>query len=329
MKIGKKQKMKQFHLFIIDPIENLNFKLDSSIRLAFELIQLGANVYSTEITDLFWNIRDACASCYANQIAFPDGTIESLSIVKKENFLLEKFNGIHMRKEPPFNISYISATWFLDSVRDRTKIYNDPAALRAINEKLSIFRFPEAVKDALVSCNVLDLYEFLETKANGDAILKPLDLFGGKGIIRLQLSLMSKEQALAILDDATNHSKSPRLIQPFDHRISDGEVRVFTFNGDAISWCLKKPREGHYMANTSEGARLLEYKPDHKMRSMVEEVAKALVDSGIYIAGFDIIGDAISEINVTSPRLLQAAEDQTNYYKEIAKKMCLETEIRS
>jgi len=309
----------QKHLFIIDPLDKLNFKLDSSIRMAFELNLCGAEVYVCEDKDLYWNIKDPSASCHSKKVCFGDKGPTSIKVESEKSLLLEEFHGIHMRKEPPFNIDYVSCTWLLDSAVNKSWIFNEPNALRTINEKLSLFLFPEASKKALVSSSSKDLYEFAKSEANGDAIVKPLDLFGGRGIFRLETNNEPLEKSMAKLDEATSDSKFPRLIQPFDSKIHDGEVRVFTLGGKAISWCLKKPKEGNFMANTSQGAKLERYQPAPKMKEMIENVAMKLVGMGIYIAGFDVIGDSISEINVTSPRLLQADDDKENYYQTMAR----------
>jgi glutathione synthase len=310
--------MAQRHLFILDPLERLNFALDSSLQMAMSLRQMGHRVYQTESSKMSWHRGAVAAGALAREITFRDRTTASIELGHPEQMFLSDFNGIHMRKEPPFNMDYITSTWLLDSVAAKTWIFNAPGALRSVNEKLSIFQFPEATNPAIVSANPDDLMDFYENVAMGDAIVKPLDLFGGRGIFRLNRASGERDLAREDLTTATERGTVPRLMQKFDVRIYEGEVRVFTLGGKALSWCLKVPSPGNFLANTARGAVLKYYQPAPALREMIETVAQKLCTMGIFLAGFDVIGDKISEINITSPRLLRAEGDNSDYYGPMA-----------
>lgn len=307
------------HLFIIDPLPSLNLALDSSLRMMFALTRhSGHTIWICEAKSLFWHSGDREAACSASRLSFGKGPEEPRieeTVKKPVGF----FRAIHMRKDPPYDLDYITITWMLDSAPSSTRIYNRPEALRSYNEKLLLFKFPEQVKPALFSANIDDLITFIKESANGDGIVKPLHLFGGRDVERV-LAKNPDEEAAArtVLAAQTQHGKSARLVQPFDKEIYRGEVRVFTAFGEIIAWCLKKPADGQYLANTRMGATLHPYTPDPAEAERVRVVAAELCKMGMPIVGFDVIGGYISEMNITSPRLLQAPEDNGNYYEKMA-----------
>ena len=304
----------QKHLIIMDPLEKLNRKLDSSLRMAAELTRLGDEVYYTVPEDMSWDSRQSHPATVATRLLFEDFRAETAFAGQSSRAGLETFTAIHMRKEPPFDMSYIGITWLMDAVSDRCKLFNAPAVLRAFNEKLGILQFKDAIAPALLSCQFTEALSFIDQVCRGDAIVKPLDLYGGKGIFRFQTK--ENPDSETMLKSAL--SDGVRLIQPFDPRVYEGEVRVFTLGGEPISWCLKKPADRSFLANTGAGASLHEFQPDPAMEAKVRNIATALWEQGVAITGMDIIGEHISEINITSPRLLQADTDTKNYYQVIA-----------
>ncbi|MFK7823389.1 MAG: hypothetical protein AB8G05_04500 [Oligoflexales bacterium] len=310
--------MHQKHLFIMDPLDKLNFKLDSSLRMASELSRLGHQCYFSVPIDLSWNSIAGRPFVKAASMEFEDFEPASVDLNSKQAYPMDEFSGIHMRKEPPFDMNYMSITWLLDAVGQKTQVFNAPSALRSFNEKLGIMQFPEDIGPALASFDPAEILEFIKNSCNGDAIIKPLDLYGGRGIFRINLVEISEQQAFERLQEASQKGHQMRLTQPFNQLIYEGEVRVFTIGGKALAWSLKKPSPGEFMANTSSGATIHAYKPSEALSKKVERIASTLLTKGIPLLGFDIIGDLVSEINITSPRLLQAPEDDRNYYGFIA-----------
>lgn len=316
--------MQQNHLFIMDPIEKLNLELDSSLRIAFELSKRQASVYLTEIKDLFWESGKA-PQCRARHLSFDKEAVK-VQLGEIQTWDLGVFSTIQMRKDPPFDMAYITATWFLDHC-PRTLIVNHPHSLRAYNEKMLTLLFPKECKAALVSSDLPEILKYIQQHCHGDAVIKPLDLYGGRGIVHLQLDKTSITEAEQTILAATDHGKNARLVQAFDHHIFKGEVRVFTLNGEPLSWCLKVPHEGNFLANTRAGATLETYSPSQSVVQKVRKVAQELVQKGVWITGMDLINEEISEINITSPRLLMAPGDTRNYYAEIADWLIKKTKI--
>lgn len=303
------------HLFLIDPLESLNKELDSSLRLMFELKALGHDVLVAEPRQLGWRTGGHAAAA-ARVIAFGK-TAKEFTAGGQQQRSLGDFAAIHMRKDPPYDLDYITTTWLLDATPKATRVYNSPSSLRTFNEKLAILRFPEATRPALVSADPDALLQFAQSDAAGDAILKPLTLFGGRGVERLQVA-KDPAQARAKLAEETGNGAHLRLIQPFDAGVFQGELRAFTAFGKAIAWCLKKPAAGQYLANTRAGATLHPYTPTGDELRRVTDVAAALLKEGVAFIGFDVIGGYISEINITSPRLLAAPGDNAPYYAQLA-----------
>lgn len=306
------------HLFVMDALQNLNLKLDTSLRFCRALISLGHKVWFAEPSDLYWRTGNRRAEVRAKPLSFPAKTIDSIVLGVESSFPLTEFHAVHMRKDPPFDLDYIGTTWLLETVCDKVRVYNDPRELRSINEKLAIFQFPEESRPGLLSARARNLLDFLEGEAQGDAVLKPLHLYGGRGVRRIKLSETGRDNALRILEQETSGGKSWRLIQAFDPAIFEGEVRVFTVGGNPLAWCLKVPAGGSFLANTAAGATLHPFEPSPAIMQRVERVAKALAEKGVFFVGFDIINGYISEINITSPRLLAPEQDRTDYYKTMA-----------
>ncbi len=313
-------KEKNTHLIILDPIEKLNLILDSSLKIARELLKLGESVYITHSHDLFHKSKESGPMAKASQIFF-EGASLSPSIAEKKVLPLNSFAAIHVRKDPPVDLDYFSMAWILESVDSRCKIFNAPKALLTLNEKLSLFRFPEDSIPSLLSADSLEILAFIQDFCHKKAVLKPLDLYGGRGVTSLDLSIETKESATQKVLELTEHNKRHRIIQPFLKEIFEGEVRAFTVGGQPLAWCLKKPKKGSFMANTAAGAELFPFSPNAELVARVQRVAQALLAEGVFYVGFDLIDGKISEINITSPRLLQSRDDSTNYYERVAQEI--------
>lgn len=329
---------KQNHLFIIDPLEKLDLELDSSVRLAHALSNLGHQVFFSCLSDLFWICPEISqdgakraksqgiksqksqdgASCKATKILFEGGDPSSAASGRAQLLKLSEFSAIHMRKDPPFDMTYISALWFLESAPKKVKIFNCPEGIRSVNEKLSILRFPEDIRPGLASCNPEQILSFIKNRLNGDAIIKPLDQYSGKGIFRVDLTTESENEAFERIKKELSIGIPYRLVQEFDSRIYDGEVRVFVVGGEPLAWCLKKPSSGGFMANSSFGSTRHHHEPTAVERERVLRVSAELLKDGISVVGYDLIGGYISEINVTSPRLLAATDDLSMYFEKFA-----------
>jgi glutathione synthase len=305
------------HLLIIDPLESLRQEIDTSLGLARALMAAGHEVWITELRQLFWDSAHAGVHAQVQQLSFMGTHAQRVGTLLQRP--CEEFASVLMRKDPPVDFSYLAATWLLDSLKGKTRVYNAPTAVRSINEKLGIFSLADAAHPALVSADPPQLLAFIEQRCGGDGISKPLDGFGGQGVERLNLAELGGENTLARLHVQTAGGQQLRIVQRFCPEIFQGEVRAFALGGKVLSWCLKKPAAGSYLANTGQGATLSSYKPSPALAKKITQVARRLwQDHGLAFVGFDIIDSKISEVNVTSPRLLQGKDDTTNYYHLMA-----------
>lgn len=301
------------HLFVMDSVDRLNFELDTSVRIAKALQDRGHQTFFTTITGLSINSEHG-PRALSQAMSFGDDP-KSLSLREGVQVSLNSFSAIHMRKDPPTDEAYWTATWVLDAAIPRVRRYNNFDALRGINEKLAIFRFPTASSPGLVSSNIDQLLEFHHNVAKGDSIIKPLMLYGGYGVERLQSEHLNDQELRQKLSDQTNNGANTRIIQTFNTQIFNGEIRAFTAFGEAITWCLKMPKEGSYLANSGHGSTIEAFTPNQKLKETTEGIAKELMADGIYFIGFDIIGEDISEINITSPRLLSPDLNQGHFHR--------------
>ena len=312
----------QRHLFVIDPLSKLNPKLDSTLKIASALSRLGHEAWCVTPADLSWPSSAVTAVVKARRLVFSSNATPTLGPSSYHELAetLDAFAAVHIRKDPPFDENYLVLTWLLESGLGRTHLFNEPQALRALNEKTAIMLFPEVTEPAFISNNPDGLYHAWEKQFGGlDIIIKPMTLFGGRGVTKLTRSLfLNKNDALLKLRELTEEGNSWRIIQRFIDEVTSGEVRAFCVGGTPIAWCLKKPQNGQYLANTAAGATLHPYQPSASLHRMVSEVASRLYQWGISFVGLDIIAGKISEINVTSPRLLQGVGDTNDYYLPIA-----------
>jgi glutathione synthase len=315
--------VKQRHLFVIDPIDTLNPTLDSSLRMMYALSQRGHSIEVCQPKDLAIRSHsegDISRETTAQTVTFgTQSSFETLqfSLAPPQGKALREYHGVHMRKDPPFDLDYITTVWLLDELPATTRVYNRPEALLRYNEKILITHFPEAIAPLLVSANPEKLLHFIE--AHHDIILKPLHLFGGRGVIRLSLETQKIQDIRKILLTETNQGQALRLAQPFNQKIVDGEIRVFSAFGKPLAWCLKKPKSGNFLANTRAGATLHPFTPSDSLRKTIARVSEKLLSLGITLIGFDVIGELISEINLTSPRLLLApGAPQEKIYGDLA-----------
>ena len=306
--------MSPSHLFVIDPLPTLNLALDSSLRMMFALAKRGHSIAIVQPWGISW-ASGSSPYAHCQTIGFNDSP-EKPVIETATKVELNQFAAIHMRKDPPFDMEYVQATWLFDAVRPKVRVYNDPEALRSINEKAIILAYPEESRPALLSSDPEELLTFAQNQANGDAILKPLDLFGGRGVRRINLR---QEDARQTLLEETSAGRRARLIQAFDSGIFSGEVRVFTAFSEPIAWCLKKPAAGNFLANTRMGASLHDYTPSAEEVARVRRVARNLLVRGVALVGFDLISGWISEVNITSPRMLTVAENEPLLYDHVAR----------
>ncbi len=221
---------------------------------------------------------------------------------------LAEFDVVLMRKDPPFDMEYLYCTYLLELAEMQgARVLNKASALRSFNEKLAIVRFPEFIPQTMVTSQESLIRHFLDE--HSDAVLKPLDGMGGKSVFRLR---SGDPNIGAVIETITDEGRRTIMVQRYIPEISEGDKRIFIVDGKPVPYALARiPKPGESRANLAVGgkgvARLLSNR-DHEIASAV---GKNLIKEGLFLIGIDVIGDYLTEINITSPTCMVEIEQQT------------------
>ncbi len=223
---------------------------------------------------------------------------------------LTGFDAVLMRKDPPFDQGYLTATWLLEMAeRLGARVFNRPRALRDFNEKLAIARFPRFITPSLASGDAEQIRAFLAQQ--GDIVVKPLDAMGGAGIFRLR---PGDPNLSAILETATEYGTRTIMAQRYLPEIADGDKRILLIDGEPVPYCLARiPAPGETRGNLAAGGSGVARPLTDRDREIAAALGPELRAEGIFLAGLDVIGDWLTEVNVTSPTCFREITDQTGF----------------
>ena len=226
---------------------------------------------------------------------------------------LDAFDVVWMRKDPPFDMRFFYATHLLSLVAPSTLVVNDPLALRDANEKLIALRFPEVCPQSMVSSSIADLLTFRD-ELGGEMIVKPLDGAGGEGIFHIT---PGDRNTNAILEASTLAESRPIMAQEYLPAIrTEGDKRVIVVEGKALGAVLRVPHESEARANFHVGGTAAKTKLTERDLEICDTVGPTLSEMGIVFAGLDIIGEYLTEINVTSPTGIREIAELDGIYIE-------------
>ncbi|WP_083502936.1 glutathione synthase [Bathymodiolus septemdierum thioautotrophic gill symbiont] len=214
-----------------------------------------------------------------------------------------------MRKDPPFDMDYIYATYFLEQAEKQgSLIINKPQSLRDANEKLFALNFPHCMPETLVTANQSQIKIFINTQKT--AVVKPLDGMGGRDIFKFN----ARDTAIdTTLNRLTNNGKSPIMVQAFLPEIAKGDKRILLIDGKPIDYALARiPAKGNFKGNLAAGAIGIGQPLSKRDYYLCEQIAPTLKQKGLVFVGLDVIGDYITEINVTSPTCIRELDKQFN-----------------
>ena len=304
---------------IMDPIQDIKINKDSSFAMLLAAQALGWDIYYMEIGDLFLLNNKPAAKMQILKVE--DNPQCWFTVVDEITACLDELDIILMRKDPPVNMEYIYTTHMLDlAQRSGVYVMNNPAALREVNEKLFIYRFPEFIAPTLVSSNQDQLYAFIDEQC--DVILKPLDGMGGKSVFRVT---NSDANAGVIIETLTNRGQKFAMAQRFIPEITHGDKRILLIDGEPVPYALARiPRPGEHRGNLAAGGKGKGVELTDRDREICSGIAPILRDLGLMFTGIDVIGDYLTEINVTSPTCIR--ELDTIYNLDIARDLLLAIE---
>ena len=294
-------------LFVVDPLAGLKPRKDSSVAMMRAAAARGHAVFAAEARQLQVADGIAGAACSALDVRRDD---DWFRIAHAGTRALADFDAVLMRTDPPVDTNYLLATQLLGvAEQNGARVLNRPAALRDFNEKLAILNFPQFIAPTLISADAGGIANFLTDQR--DIIVKPLTEMGGSGIFRLTLADPNRN---AIVETLTRRGQRPIMAQRYLPAISEGDKRILLIDGEVVPWALARiPLPGETRGNLAAGGTARAQPLSARDREIAETIAPWAQANGIFLAGLDVIGDCLTEINVTSPTGFQEIATQTGH----------------
>lgn len=284
---------------VMDPVDKINIDKDTTFVLMLEAQQRGHEVYFMEVDDLF--LRGGT----------PHGRYRKLELARAnphyrlgeaKTGALAEFDSVWMRKDPPFDMKFFFTTHLLSLIDERSCfLLNNPKGLREANEKLYALRFPEQIPQTLVASDIAILKKFMD-ELGGEMIVKPLDGCGGSGVFYLNAQ---DRNTNSILEAATDTGRRLIMAQRYLPEIRQGDKRIIVLNGEPLGAVLRVPLESETRGNIHVGGQCVKTDISERDREICAALAPLLRADGLYFVGLDVIGNFLTEVNVTSPTGIQ------------------------
>ena len=294
------------YLFIIDEPETLTLYKDTTIALIKECLSQGIEAHYTNINSLSIDRKQNVMidSCHISSI---DSLIANKPKVKNK---IQYFSKVFIRKDPPFDNNYLNLTFILEHAQNfNVEVINNPTSIRNHNEKLSILNFKGLIPSTIVSSKAEDIIKFINKEKK--VILKPLDGMAGNGIFMVT----PKDKNInVILETATNNGTKTIMAQKYISEIRKGDKRIILIKGEAIPYSLTRiPSKNDIRANLAKGGKGKAQKLTAGDKKIVKGVKEFLIKNQLNFVGLDVIGNYLTEINITSPTGIVEIEEQTNF----------------
>jgi glutathione synthase len=300
-------------LFVADPLESFKIYKDTTFAMMREAQRRSHTISACRPQDIMWQ-RGGCVTAYVRDITLTGDPVHwftaKQSHPNERPQAIKDFGCVVMRKDPPFDSEFFYATHLLEQAeREGAKVFNKPRALRDHPEKLAILEFPQFIGPTIVTRDAADVRRF--HAEHKDIILKPLDGMGGTGIFRV------KEDGLnlgSITETLNKDGAETIMVQKFLPAISEGDKRVLVIGGKPVPFCLARiPQGGEVRGNLAAGGKGVAQPLTDSDRAIAEALGPILAARGLLLVGLDIIGDKLTEINVTSPTCFQEITDQMGF----------------
>ena len=296
-------------LFVADPLDTFKTHKDSTFAMMREAASRGHELWACEPQELVWQ-RGSTVTARARRIQLTGDAHDWYDEIEAADLPLCRTDAVLMRKDPPFDAEYLYCTHLLTQAeREGARVFNSPAALRAHPEKLAIMEFPQHIAPTLVTRDMAAVRAF--HAEHRDVILKPLDGMGGMGIFRV------KDDGLnlgSIAETLTKDGTETIMVQGFLPAISAGDKRVLLIDGVPVPFALARiPQGGEVRGNLAAGGKGVAQPLSASDLAIAEHLGPILAARGLLLVGLDIIGDRLTEINVTSPTCFQEITDQTGF----------------
>jgi glutathione synthase len=294
--------------FICDPLSGFKIYKDSTYAMMQEAARRGHELFVLGHSDIIFDGKAVLAQ--VAQLSLEDNSDDWYKLAQPVLLSLSSFDVVIERTDPPFNMEYIYATYLLElAERQGARIMNRPEAIRNHNEKLAITHFPQFIAPTLVTSNERHIRAF--HAEHKDIILKPLDGMGGAGIFRVAENGLNLG---ALIESMTLHGKQTIMVQRTIPEISEGDRRVLLIGGQVVPYCLARiPLGGEVRGNLAAGGLGVAMPISAREREIGETLAPLLFARGLMLVGLDVIGNYLTEINVTSPTCFQEIKQQTGF----------------
>jgi glutathione synthase len=290
---------------VMDRIDQININKDTSFAMLLEAQARGWELHYMELTDLY--LRNGKAFAKTRVLTVERNADSWFRFVSEQDIALAGLDVILMRKDPPFDRKYLYATYLLEHAENEgVYVVNKPQSLRDANEKMFTAWFPQCCTETLVTKDSHRIKEFLHEL--GDIILKPLDGMGGASIFRIR---EGEPNLSVILEIMTHNNSRYAMAQKYLPEIKDGDKRILMVNGEPVPYCLARiPAQGETRGNLAAGGTGEGRPLSGRDRWIAAQVGPTLKAKGLVFVGLDVIGDTLTEINVTSPTCVQELDKQ-------------------
>jgi len=309
---------------VMDPIQSIHYKKDTSLAMLMAAQELGWELSYMEQSDLY--LRDGIAIGLMRKLNVAWDEKQWFTLGEASEEPLSELDVILMRKDPPFDNEFIYSTYLLEQAESMgTLVVNKPQSLRDCNEKLYATQFPQCCPPVAVSGNATILKRF--HAEHEDVIFKPLDGMGGSSIFRLR---KDDPNVSVIIETLTDHGRTPIMAQRFIPEIVDGDKRILLIDGEPVPYALARvPAKGETRGNLAAGGTGVPQALSERDLWICQQVKESVKAKGLLFVGLDVIGDYLTEINVTSPTCIR--ELNNAYNLDIAGDLmrCIESKLNA
>jgi glutathione synthase len=294
--------------FIVDPLDKLKAYKDSSVAMMREAARRGHEVWTIQREQLAWEA--GVVSALAIHIEPQADDVIWYAAGENRVCALTDFDAVMMRQDPPFDMEYVTATWLLErAAAAGARIFNDPRAIRDHSEKVSIAEFPQYTAETQIARDAAVINAFIAR--HGDVVLKPLDGMGGSSIFRVRSDDPNRNVIIEVL---TQNGSRTIMAQRFLPAITDGDKRILIIDGEPVPYCLARiPMAGETRGNLAAGGTPEARPLTARDREIAEGLGPVLAARGLLLVGIDVIGDCLTEINVTSPTCFAEISEQSGF----------------
>ena len=295
-------------LFVIDPPDSLKAYKDTSVAMMRAAQKRGHAVWVCEQQSLHW--KQGRVSAEAHHIHLTDNDEDWYRPHQRALRALSEYGATLMRKDPPFDLEYVVSTWLLSAAgREGARVFNAPDAIRDHNEKLAISEFAQFTAPTLVSRESERVQAFVDE--HRDVVVKRLDVMGGENVFRVRHDDPNRN---VIIETISQRGARTVMAQRYIPEIKDGDKRVILIDGKLVPYCLARiPKAGESRGNLAAGARGVAQPVTDRHREIAAALGPVLSKRGLHLIGLDVIGDWLTEVNVTSPTGFREIQDQTGF----------------